>query len=218
MTDTTDAAVAAQVQYIRSTSETSEALDAARADAEEFGLTIPDEVTGQLVTTLAAAGAASGSSGAVAITPAAGVVGLYMLEGLGERQNVTCIDSEAERQQHAKSLFRTAGYSPSRARFLPSRPLDVLSRLANDAYHLVYLDVSPLDMPAALKAAVGLLTVGGTLVMADSLLDGTVADTTRTDPDTRGAREADAEARALENCITTRLPLGAGVTLVTRTA
>lgn len=216
VTNTTDAAIAAQVNYIHSTTEASEALDAARAGAQEFGLAAPDEITGQLLTTLAATGATSGSSGAVAITPSAGIVGLYVLAGLGVRQTVTCIDPEAEHQAYAKEHFRTAGYAPSRARFLPSRPLDVLGRLATGAYHLVYLDVSPLDMKAALESAFPLLCAGGTLVISNSLLDGTIADPTRRDRDTQGARDADEAARTLENCTVTRLPLGGGLTLITR--
>lgn len=216
VTHTTDAAIAAQVNYIHATTETSQALAAARSGAEEFGLASPTEITGQLLSTLAATGTDSSSSGAVAITPAAGVVGLYILAGLGPRQTVTCIDPEAEHQTSAKEHFRAAGYAPSRARFLPSRPLDVLGRLATNAYHLVYLDVSPFDMKAAVDAAVPLLRAGGTLVLSDSLLDGTVADPTRRDRATQGARDADEHIRALEGVVVSRLPLSGGITLITK--
>lgn len=218
MTDTANAATAAQTEYIIATTLPDEVMRETRDDATEFGLEAPDEITGQLISTLAAVGSASKSSGAVLITPAAGVVGLYALRGLGERQTVTCIDPEAEHQTHAKEAFRSAGFSPSRARLLPSRPLDVLGRLAGGAYHLVYVDVSPLDLPAALEAAVPLLTVGGSIMVVNSLLDGTIADSTRRDRDTAGAREADELARSLENMVVSRLPLGGGVTLLTRVA
>lgn len=208
----------AQVDYIYATTAPDEVLDKTRDDAAEFGLDVPDELTGQLLTTLAAGGAAAGTSGAVVVSPAVGVVGLYLLRGLGDRQTITCIDPEAEHQNHAKAAFRAAGYSPSRARLLASRPLDVMGRLATGAYHLVYLDVSPLDLAAALEAALPLLSVGGTIVLADSLLDGTIADQTRRDRDTLGAREADDAVRALEDFTVTRLPLGGGLTLATRTA
>ena len=77
----TDPAYDALTTYIEETSEISPALRDARADAAEFGLDVPDEVTGQLLSTLAAAGGREGS-GAVAVTPAAAVVGLYLLAGL----------------------------------------------------------------------------------------------------------------------------------------
>lgn len=203
--------------YIDSTSEPSAALCGARDHAEEYGLPVPDESTGQLLTTLTAT-----SSGvvdrpqAVAITPAASVVGLYLFAGMPDNGILTCIDPEAEHQRSAKAAFREAGYAPTRGRFLPSRPLDVLGRLATEAYQVIYADVAALDLPALIKAAWPLLHQHGTLVLANALLDGTVADTSRTDRDTAAAREADEYLRELEGATVTRLPLGSGLTLVTK--
>ena len=177
--------------YIDSTSEPSAALRGARDHAEEYGLPVPDESTGQLLTTLTAT-----SSGvvdrpqAVAITPAASVVGLYLFAGMPDNGILTCIDPEAEHQRSAKAAFREAGYAPTRGRFLPSRPLDVLGRLATEAYQIIYADVAALDLPALIKAAWPLLHQHGTLVLANALLDGTVADTSRTDRDTSASSKA----------------------------
>ena len=115
--------------------------------------------------------------------------------------------------------MRAAGYAPSRVRFLTARPLDVMGRLANDAYQVIYADVSPVELGAIIDAAWPLLTPGGTLVLAGSLLDGTVADATRRDRETAAAREADdyAETFAAEHGgVVTRLPLDGGLTLVTK--
>ncbi|BAC17986.1 O-methyltransferase [Corynebacterium efficiens YS-314] len=202
--------------YVESTTEIDPALATAREDAAEFGLPVPDEVTGQLITTLAAATNSEGSTGAIAITPAAGLVGLYILRGLADGTTLTCIDPETEHQRHAKAIFREAGYSPSRVRFLPSRPLDVMGRLAFDSYQLVFGQVSPMDLRAFIDAAWPLLRPGGVLMLADALLDGTVSDETRKDRDTVAAREADDYVRALDGAHVARLPLGAGLTLVTK--
>lgn len=212
----TDTAYYALRSYIESTSENPDALAAARRDAEEFGLSVPDEMTGQLLATLAASSGSEKSTGAVAVTPAAGVVGLYILRGLGPRATMTCIDPEVEHQTQARAVFREAGYAPSRVRFLPSRPLDVMSRLAAGSYQLVYAEVPPIELPAVLDAAWPLLAPGGTLVLADSLLDGTLTDESRRDRSTAAARETDELARNLEGALVTRLPLGAGLTLITR--
>ncbi|MDO5032017.1 O-methyltransferase [Corynebacterium sp.] len=202
--------------YIENTSQPSEALTGARAHAEEYGLSVPDEPTGQLLATLAAAASGTDRAQAVVISPAAAVVGLYVLEGLPDAGILTCIDPEAEHQATAKATFREAGYASTRCRFLPSRPLEVMGRLATDAYQLIYADVPALDMPALIKAAVPLLRAHGTLAIANSLLDATVADPTRTDRDTAAAREADELVRTLEGVLVTRLPLGSGLTLVTK--
>lgn len=202
--------------YILDTAEASDALEAALQHSEEFRLHSPDAITGSLLRTLAASVAASGDAGAIAVTPAASVVGLYLLEGLGERGHLTCIDPESEHQRHAKSCFQGAGYKSSAFRFLPSRPLEVMGRLANESYQLVYGDVAPVDQRAFIDAALPLLTPGGALIIADSLLDGTIADTSRTDRDTVAAREADAYLRELPGLLISRLPLGAGLTIATK--
>ena len=132
------------------------------------------------------------------------------------KASLTCIDPEADHQARAKAAFRDAGFGASRTRFLPSRPLDVLGRLAAESYHVVYVDVEPVDMPAALEAAWPLLSPGGTLVIAASLLDGTLADPSRKDRGTLAAREADQLVDELEGAVVGRLPLDSGVTLVTR--
>lgn len=212
----TNSAYQAIADYINATSEHALPVAAARTYAEEFGINAPEEPTCQLLASLAAA--QQGDAGAVAITPAAGLVGLYVLPVLPGRAQLTCIDPESEHQAHAKALFREAGFAPSAARFLPSRPLDVLGRLATGSYHLIFADVASLDLSALIDLAFPLLTVGGTLVLNDSLLDGTLADGTRRDRETVAAREADDKARSLEGAVVTRLPLGAGLTLLTKTA
>lgn len=199
--------------YIESTAIVGDVLAAACEDAQEFGLALPDTMTGALLTTLAATARAQG---AIAVTPAAGVVGLHLLAGLSNSGILTCIDPEPEHQKRAKQTFRDAGYSPSRIRFLPSRPLDVMGRLAADSYNIVYGEVSPVDLKAFTDAALPLLATGGVLVLADSLLDGTLADATRKDRDTVAAREADEYISSLDNVIVARIPLGAGITLVTK--
>lgn len=212
----TDTVFDALRTYIESTTDAPEALAEARHDAAEFGLAVPDEVTGQLLSTLTASTNAEKTAGAVAITPAASVVGLYLLRGLGDRGTLTCIDPEALHQKQARSVFRAAGYSPSRVRFLPSRPLDVMGRLATDSYQLVYAEVPPMELSAVITASWPLLQTGGTLVLPDALLDGTLADDSRRDRDTIAAREADEQVRSLDHALVTRLPLGAGLTLVTK--
>nr|WP_290187028.1 O-methyltransferase [Corynebacterium glaucum] len=195
-----------------------EALDHAYTEAEENGVRAPSAVVGSLLATLAA-GAGTAGQGAVAVTPAAGVVGLHILRGLPDKATLTCIEPEAALQAGAKEAFRLGGHSPSRARFLTARPLDVMGRLATDAYQLIYADVAPLEMAPLIDNAWPLLTQGGTLIIADSLLDGTLSDPSRRDRETEAARQADAHAAALgvdNAAVVTRLPLDGGLTLITK--
>ena len=223
-----DSAFTSLNEYITAKEQDATLIDA-RSDASEYSLPTPSVTVGSLLGTLAAAGSAgsgagvagtgaasAGVTGAVAMTPAAGVVGLHILAGLPAKAALTCIDPEADHQARAKAAFRDAGFGSSRARFLPSRPLDVLGRLATGAYHLVYADVDPVDLPAVVEAAWPLLSPGGTLVLAGSLLDATITDPTRKDLGTLAAREAEELVDGLEGAVVTRLPLDSGVTLVTR--
>ncbi|KQB86310.1 O-methyltransferase [Corynebacterium lowii] len=193
------------------------AIAAARRDAEEYGLTAPDHLTGMVLSALTAASSSTKSAGAIALTPALAVVGLYLLRGMPQQGTVTCIDPEAEHQRQAKEAFRAAGFAPSRGRFLPSRPLDVLSRMAPESYQLVYAEVEPVELRAVIDATWPLLVPGGTLVLADALLDATVADTSRKDQATAAARAAQEHLLTFgEKAVISHLPFGAGTTLVTR--
>lgn len=193
-----------------------DALRQAREDAEENGVPTPSPLVGDLLTVLAAGSQAS--QGAVAVTPAAGVAGLHILAGLREKATLTCIEPEAALQASAKEAFRAAGFAPSRVRFLTSRPLEVMGRLATGAYQLIYADVAAVQLRPLIDAAWPLLAPGGTLVIAGSLLDGTVADPTRRDRETEAAREADAfvDTLALDDAALARLPLDGGLTLITK--
>ena len=194
------------------------ALRLAREEATENGVPAPSASVGDLLTVLAASSRAS--QGAVAVTPAAGVVGLHLLAGLQDKATLTCIEPEAALQAEAKEAFRAAGFAPSRVRFLTSRPLDVMGRLAAGAYSLVYADVAPGELSQLIDAAWPLLAPGGMLVIAGSLLDGTITDASRKDRDTEAAREAevivDKQAREA-GAVVARLPLDGGVTLLTKT-
>ena len=148
-----DTAFDALRSYITDTTVIDNALAAAQQDAEEFGLAAPDAAAGSLLSALAASYIDEAGVGAIAVTPAAGVVGLYLLRGLGLTGTLTCIDPETEHQRQARTNFMAAGYKPNQFRFLPSRPLEVMSRLAADSYHVVYGDIRPSDYRAFIDAA-----------------------------------------------------------------
>ena len=188
-----DTAFDALRSYITDTTVIDNALAAAQQDAEEFGLAAPDAAAGSLLSALAAS---------------------YIDEGL--TGTLTCIDPETEHQRQARTNFMAAGYKPNQFRFLPSRPLEVMSRLAADSYHVVYGDIRPSDYRAFIDAAWPLLRSGGILILANSLLDGTLSDTTRKDRDTICAREADEYVRSMDQAVVCRLPLGSGLTLITK--
>lgn len=205
-------ALDAMSAHINATAVADDALAGARDDAAEFGLPVPDAVAGGTLTALAALASARRPDGpaAVAATPAVGVVGLHLFAGMPDNGVLTCIDPEIEHQKLARDAFRRAGIGSSRHRFLPSRPLDVLGRLAPGAYDLIYADVAPAEVAAFRERAWSLLSDGGVLIFAGVLLDGTIADESRRDRDTVAAREAEQHLLEREDALVTRMPIGAG--------
>ncbi|MDY6049554.1 MAG: class I SAM-dependent methyltransferase [Corynebacterium sp.] len=198
--------------FILSAAPADPARDRARADAEEFGLTTPDEATGELITLLASLVATEANAAAIAVTPAAGLVGLYLFRGLGDQGHVTCIDPESEHQAQARAVFHTAGFS--KFRFLPSRPLDVMERLADESYRMIVGDVDPAELPAFLDASWPLLQTGGLVVLLNSLPFVVASDDTDNTP-LHAAQAADSALAERTDAAVVRLPLGAaGMTII----
>ena len=193
------------------------ALSKATADAAELGVDFPDAATGSLLSVLASQ--AGPSPSAIVVTPAASVVGLHIVRGARGNVQLTCIDPEVEHQRSAREAFASVGLRGSQTRFLPSRPLEVMGRLAADNYQLVFAQTRPQDARALVDAALPLLVSGGALVLADYLLDGTVADSSRTERDIVAARETDEHLRRLAaegRIVLSRLPLGEGMAVATK--
>src|SRR2546421_472181 len=165
-------------------------LQVARALAHEVGLTAVPPGTGAALRLLAAAG---GARAVVEIGTGTGVSGLWLLSGMRPEGILTTIDVEAEHQRMARRIFAEAGYQPSRTRIISGRALDVLPRLADGAYDLIFVDHDANEYAAAVNAAARLLRPGGVLVLGAALSGGKVADPAVRDPDTvalRGVRKA----------------------------
>lgn len=211
-------ALDAVVQHVNATTPQSDAIGRAIESAREYGVAVPDAMTGAFLTAMMSLASArrTGHPAAVIASPAAGVVGLHLMAGLADDGVLTCIDPELEHQALAKQAFRDAGIRPNRQRFLPSPPTEVMDRLAPSSYDLVYLDVEPSAILAAQEKAWPLLREGGVLVIPGALLDGTVEDTSRTDRDTAAARLADQQLLELEGARVVRLPIAAGATILVK--
>ncbi|MFD6857444.1 O-methyltransferase [Rhodococcus sp. NPDC060090] len=152
----------------------------------------------------------------VEIGTGAGVSGLWLLHGLREDGVLTTIDSEPEHQRAAKIAFRDGGVVASRTRLINGRALDVLPRLADSGYDLVFVDATPADHPHFVREGVRLLRPGGVIVLHNALLDGRVADPAARDSTVLAVREA---ARAIsqdDRLAPVVLPLGDGLLCAVR--
>ncbi|RVW06104.1 O-methyltransferase [Rhodococcus spongiicola] len=152
----------------------------------------------------------------VEVGMSAGVSSLWLLRGMREDGVLTTIDSESEHQRAAKQAFRSSGISPSRTRQINGRALDVLPRLADSAYDMVFVDNSPTDHPHFVREGVRLLRPGGVIVLHNALLGGRVADRGQRDAATVAVRDA-ARAIAEDDRLTRALlPVGDGLLCAAR--
>ncbi len=82
---------------------------------------------------------------------------------------LTSVDVEPEYQRLARSAFLAAGFPASRYRLIGGRALEVLPRLADGAYDLVFCDADRQEYPEYLTAALRLLRPGGVVAFDGAL-------------------------------------------------
>ena len=183
-------------------------LVAARRRAEEVGVVPVGSAAGASLRVLAAA---LGARAVVEIGTGTGVSALWLLRGMQPDGVLTTIDSEAEHQRLARQAFTEAGFATSRIRTINGLALDVLSRLADGAYDLVFCDAAKAEYPAYLTEALRLLRPGGVVAFDNALWRGRVADPTVRDADTVAVREVGRVVRDHERLTAALLPVGDGL-------
>ena len=191
-----------------------EPLLAARRNAAEVGGAAPvDPVTGAA---LRFAAAAIGARAVVEIGTGCGTSGLWLLRGMRPGAVLTSVDVEPEHQRLARAVFLDAGFPAGRYRLIGGWALEVLPRLADGAYDLVFCDADPQEYPEYLTAALRLLRAGGVVIFDNALSRGRVADLTCSDPDAVAVRELCELVKVDERLVPLLLPIGDGLLAAVR--
>jgi predicted O-methyltransferase YrrM len=188
-------------------------LAAAREQAFELGISAVSRGCGAALRVIAAV---SNAKSVVEVGTGTGVSGGWLLRGMRRDGVLTTIDFESEHQRIARRVFSAAGNAPSRTRIITGRALDVLPRLADRAYDLIFVDHDPSEYGPVVAAAERLLRPGGTLVLADALAGGRVGDPTVRDSETVLLREAVKALRENDAWTPALLPLGDGLLIAAR--
>ena len=183
-------------------------LQTARSLAHELGLTAVSPGAGSMLRLLAAAGSAKS---VVEIGTGTGVSGVWLLRGMRTDGVLTTIDVENEHQRIARRIFVEAGFAPSRTRIITGRALDVLPRLADGVYDLVFVDADATEFGACADAALRLLRPGGVLIVNGALAGGRIGDPAARDADTVTIRDTLRTIRESEEWIPALIPSGAGL-------
>lgn len=138
-----------------------------RRNAAEVGGAAPvSPVTGGTLRFIAAA---TGARSVVEIGTGCGTSGIWLLRGMRPGTVLTSVDVEPEHQRLARAAFLAAGFPTSRYRLIGGLALEVLPRLADAAYDMVFCDADPQEYPDYLAAALRLLRPGGVVVIDDAL-------------------------------------------------
>jgi predicted O-methyltransferase YrrM len=189
-------------------------LTAARERGQELGCTPIGPDGGAALRFLAGALAART---VVEVGTGAGTSGLCLLRGMAADGVLTSIDVEPEHQRAARQAFTEAGFPPSRYRLIMGQALDVLPRLTDGGYDLVFVDAAKPEYPRYLETGVRLLRPGGVIAFANALAKSRVADPACRDSSSAALREVGAMVRNDEALIPLMLPLGDGLLLALRT-
>jgi predicted O-methyltransferase YrrM len=191
-----------------------EPLRAARGRGQEVGAAPIGAAGGSALRFLAAV---INARTVVEIGSGCGVSGIWLLRGMRPDGVLTSVDVEPEHQRLAKQAYTEAGFAASRTRLIAGRALDVLPRLTDGAYDLVFCDAAKHEYPDYLTAALRLLRPGGIVAFDNALWHDRVADPTQHDPETVAIREVGRLVRDDEALVPVLLPVGDGLLCALKT-
>lgn len=186
---------------------------AARERAVDAGAGAVTPAVGALLSVLARL---SGGKAVVEVGTGAGVSGLWLLSGMRDDGVLTTIDIEPEHQRIAKQAFNEAGVGQSRTRLIAGRAQEVLTRLADESYDLVFIDAAPADQPDFVVEGVRLLRPGGVIVVHRAALGGRAGDPAASDAEVTAVREAARLIAEDERLTPVLVPLGDGILVAAR--
>jgi predicted O-methyltransferase YrrM len=124
---------------------------------------------------------------------------------------LTTIDIEAEHQRLARQTFADAGIASQRVRTIAGAALDVLPRLTDGHYDLVFCDGDKAEYSAYLLEALRLLRPGGVVAFDNALWHDRVADPAQRDESTVAIRELGRQVAERDDLVSVLLPVGDGL-------
>lgn len=155
----------------------SPAILTARQHSLELGIDPVSAATGAQLAVLAAA---SSAHSILEVGTGAGVSGLWLLAGAPDAV-LTSIDIELDHQQYARTAFAAAGVPANRIRLITGRATEVLPRMNDGAYDLVFVDADEGSVLDYVEHALRIARRGGLVLVAHALWRGRVADPARRD-------------------------------------
>jgi predicted O-methyltransferase YrrM len=196
------------LSYAESFQAEDEIVLGARARAAELGCVPIGPAGGAMLRLLATA---IGARAVVEVGTGSGVSGLWLLGGMLPDGVLTTVDLESEHQRAARQAFTDAAIAPTRFRLINGSAGEVLPRLTDAAYDLVFVDADKGSYPLYFEQALRLLRPGGIVAFDNALWHDRVADPTARDADTVAIREVGKAVRDDARVVSAMLPVGDGL-------
>ncbi|HPB72463.1 MAG TPA: O-methyltransferase [Phycicoccus sp.] len=155
--------------------------------------------------------ASVGARHVMEIGTGAGTSGLWLLDGMPAEAILTTIDIDPQHSRAAKAAYAAAGVAHQRTRVITGRAADVLPRMSDGAYDLVFIDADKANYPLYVEHSVRLLRPGGVLAIDNMLWGDKVADPAARDTDTTTLRDLGKSIREDERLLSVLVPLGDGL-------
>lgn len=189
-------------------------IAAVRQHSLELGV---EPVTASVGAQLAFLAAASAPAQVIEIGTGLGVSGLWLMNGAPDA-TLTTIDSELDYQQLARKAFLEADIPANRVRLIGGRAADVLPRMNEASYDMVFIDADPGSVIEYVEHGIRLARKGGTVLVAHALWRGRVADPAQRDDTVAGFRLLLKEIAKSDAVLAALSPIGDGLLQLTKVA
>ncbi|MEC5150475.1 O-methyltransferase [Cryobacterium sp. GrIS_2_6] len=190
----------------------SEAVIRARQQSLELGI---DAISPAVGAQSAVIAAATGARSILEVGTGAGVSGIWLLTG-APGATLTSIDTEVDHQQHARALFTEAKIPANRVRLITGKAADVLPRMNENSYDIVFIDADPQSVIEYVEHGLRLARPGGTVLVAHALWRGRVANPAQRDEIATGFRTLLSEISGSTAVISALSPVGDGLLQITK--
>lgn len=173
----------------------------AREKSKELGFNSIGQGVGALLNFLAAT---IDASNVVEIGTGTGISGLWLFKGMNSAGVLTSIDSDPEKQRAAKEIFSSAGIAPNKIRLITGKALEVVDKLTDNAYDLMFINGNKLEYEVLFEQSLRLLRPGGILVFSDILFESN-------DSDKQAIKIVSDKIRDDARLISVMIPSGSGI-------
>lgn len=168
-----------------------------------------------MAATLTLLAAALDAKAVVEVGTGTGVSAAALFAGMNADGVLTSIDIEAENQRAAREALTALGVDHVRMRLIAGRGLEVLARLTDHAYDLVFVNADQVEYAAMLPQAQRLLHPGGMVIFAGVQPESDGAGRT---PESLAIHDVLTQLRDSDHWLPALLPIGSGaVAAVLRT-